>query len=522
VIDRTAVERGMAVATYAADDPDRAAIVSEFGNRTYAELNDRSNRLVRALRRRGLVAGDAVGLLARNRPEFAEVYAACLRAGWRLTPVNFHLTGPEAGYILDDCDAKAFVADAGFAEAAGDAVTHAPADTARLAIGGDIGGFEPYDGALAAEDGDDIDDPTLGSTMLYTSGTTGRPKGVVRGDRGTAVSSAITTMLGYRPGDVHLCAGPLYHAAPLAYSLAIPLAAGATVVVMDRWDAEETLRLVERHRVTHTHMVPTMFHRLVQLPDEVRDRYDLSSMRSIVHGAAPCPVAVKQRMIEWWGPVLWEYYAATEGSATRVDSNTWLTKPGTVGKPNPLDQVLVGDEDGQPVPAGQVGLVWLKAPSTGRFNYFKDDGKTASTYRGDYFTLGDMGYFDEDGFLFLTDRTANLIISGGVNIYPAEVDAVLLEHPAVGDVATIGVPNAEWGEEVKAVVEPTPGVEPTPALADELVAFCRDRLAHYKCPRSVDFVDSLPRQDNGKIYKRLLRDRYREQAVPTTTRGSTR
>ena len=291
---------------------------------------------------------------------------------------------------------------------------------------------------------------------------------------------------------------------------------------MDRWDAEETLRLVERHRVTHTHMVPTMFHRLVQLPDEVRDRYDLSSMRSIVHGAAPCPVAVKQRMIEWWGPVLWEYYAATEGSATRVDSNTWLTKPGTVGKPNPLDQVLVGDEDGQPVPAGQVGLVWLKAPSTGRFNYFKDDGKTASTYRGDYFTLGDMGYFDEDGFLFLTDRTANLIISGGVNIYPAEVDAVLLEHPAVGDVATIGVPNAEWGEEVKAVVEPTPGVEPTPALADELVAFCRDRLAHYKCPRSVDFVDSLPRQDNGKIYKRLLRDRYREQAVPTTTRGSTR
>jgi long-chain acyl-CoA synthetase len=319
-------------------------------------------------------------------------------------------------------------------------------------------------------------------------------------------------LYGYRAGDVHLCTGPLYHAAPLSISMILPLATGTTVALMERWDAAHALALIERHRVTHTHMVPTMFHRLLALPDETRRRYDLSSLRFVLHGAAPCPVAVKQRMMEWLGPVVHEYYAATEGIGTVVDAATWLSKPGTVGKPNPPEQVIVGDDQGQPLPAGSVGLVWLLAARGNPFRYFKDDVKTAGAYRGEYFTLGDMGYLDDDGFLFLTDRSANLIISGGVNIYPAEIDAALLEHPAVADVAAIGVPNEEWGEEVRAVVELRPGTVASADLAEQLIDFCRARLAHYKCPRRIDFVASLPRDENGKIYKRLLRDGYRDAA----------
>jgi long-chain acyl-CoA synthetase len=251
-----------------------------------------------------------------------------------------------------------------------------------------------------------------------------------------------------------------------------------------------------------------MFHRLLSLPAATREQYDVSSLRSVLHGAAPCPVVVKQRVIDWLGPIVWEYYAATEGSGSYVDSTTWLSRPGTVGKPAD-GQVMVGDPNGAAVPTGETGLVYLKAPAVGRFEYFKDSDKTASTYRGEYFTLGDVGHMDEDGYLFLTDRSANLIISGGVNIYPAEVDAALLEHPAVGDAATIGIPDEEWGERVVAVVELQPGLDGTPELAAELIEHCRARLAHFKCPQVVEFAAELPRQDNGKIYKRLLRDRYR-------------
>jgi long-chain acyl-CoA synthetase len=510
---RLYVEQGRLLSWWAELQPDRPAVISPAGSRTFAELDAAATRLVRALRRRGLHAGDSVALVCSNRPEFAETAVACQRGGFRLTPVNWHLSAAEAAYIVEDCGAKALLVDATTSDEPYEVAGAASGGEMRLAIGGSIEGFERYDDAVSAEDGSALDDPVLGHTMLYTSGTSGRPKGVLRPPTTDEAITAIN-LFGYdaERGDVHLCTGPLYHAAPLAFSLAIPLAFGVGVVVMESWDASDALALIDEHQISHTHMVPTMFHRMLSLPAETRDGADVSSLRMVLHGAAPCPVSVKRRLIDWLGPIVWEYYAATEGTGTFVDSTTWLARPGTVGKPMIEGLVMVGDDAGKPVPEGEVGLVYLRAPRTGRFEYFGDPDKTAGSYRGDYFTLGDMGYVDDDGYLFLTDRSVNLIISGGVNIYPAEVDAALLEHPAVGDAATIGVPDPEWGEQVKAVVELQPGLAPSAELADELIEHCRARLAHYKCPRTVDFVDELPRQDNGKIYKRILRDRYRADA----------
>ena len=505
------------LSAWAAERPDGLAVAGERGTRTFAELDRAANRVARALRTHGVGAGDGVALLCGNRPEFAEVYFACQRAGLRLTPINWHLSADEVAYIVEDCEASALVADA--AVAPHDVAAHAGSrNRAVLAVGGALPGSIEYESAVAAHDAGPLEDAAAGSTMLYTSGTTGRPKGVYRR---TPPSTALANVNlgGYAEdgGDVHLCTGPLYHAAPLAFSLAVPISWGATVVVMDSFDAERALRHIEGERVTHTHMVPTMFHRLLSLPEETRTRTDVSSLRHVLHGAAPCPVSVKRRMLEWVGPIVWEYYAATEGVGSFVDPATWLAHPGTVGRPITPDQVRIGDESGNPLPVGETGLIFLRAPREGRFSYFKDDAKTRDTYRGEYFTLGDVGHLDEEGFLFLTDRTANVIISGGVNIYPAEVDAVLLDHPAVADAATIGVPDEEWGESVLAVVELQRGVGATDALATELVAHCRARIAHYKCPRAVAFVDALPRQDNGKVYKGVLRDRFRAAAVPAPT-----
>ncbi len=462
-----------------------------------------------ALRARGVQDGDGVALLCANRPEFFETVAAAQRAGLRLTPVNWHLTGDEAGYIVDDCEATAFVADARFAAVARRAADLAPRLLAPISVGGTVEGFEQWDDVLAGEAGADIDDPVVGGQMLYTSGTTGRPKGVRRApDARAALGVAMLTQYrGHR--HVHLCTGPLYHAAPLSFSLTAPAAMGVPIVMMDGWSAERTLALVEEHRITHTHMVPTMFHRLLSLPDAVKARYDISSLVFILHGAAPCPVGVKQRLMEWLGPIVWEYYAATEGSGTLVAPGEWLAKPGTVGKVQPPDQVRILDTAGAEVGPDVVGAVYLKAPADDRFEYFKAPEKTDDAYRGTHFTLGDVGYVDADGYLFLTDRSAHLIISGGVNIYPAEVEAALLAHPAVGDVGVVGQPDEEWGEVVVAAVEPQIGVEPSEALGFELVEWCRDRIAHYKCPRRVIFVEALPRHDNGKLYKHQLREQLR-------------
>ncbi len=495
----------MAIAYWAARQPDAPAIVSEHGDRTFAQLDTAANRFANALYDIGLRPGDGVALICGNRPEFVEVITACARSGLRFTPVNFHLTGAEAGYIVHNCGARVLVADAAQRATALGAAAQAIEGCRFFAVGGAIDGFDDYTTFAAAGAPDLGRAPVPGRSMLYTSGTTGNPKGVHHRPGPIDVPNTA----GHAPGDAHLCTGPLYHAAPLNISLTPTLSHGATIVLMDKWDATKTLQLIEQHGVTHTHMVPTMFHRMLALPDDVRARYDISSLRLVVHGAAPCPVHVKQSMIKWLGPIIYEYYAATEGTGTLVDSLTWLSKPGTVGKPYPSEHVYVGNDDGTPLAAREVGTVWLHAPGDARFEYLGDPDKTESSFRGDYFTLGDVGYLDEDGYLFLTDRSANLIISGGVNIYPAEVDAVLLEHDAVGDVAVIGVPDEEWGEAVLAVIEPRVGVVGSAELAAELLEFCRGRLAHYKCPRRVEFVDALPRHDNGKIYKRRLRDQHR-------------
>jgi long-chain acyl-CoA synthetase len=499
-----ATAEGRAIAYWAEIAPDRSAIVSAYGDRTFAELDDHADQLARALRANGLVEGDAVALVCRNRPEFVETWAACRRAGFRLTPVNWHLTVDEMAYIVEDCEARALVADVGIESAAQLATRLAPALDVVLVVGGTAAVGEEYAAAITTQPTGALPDPAVGSLMLYTSGTTGRPKGV----RKQPHTPGVDNLAGYEADSVHLCTGPLYHAAPLNISLIAPLSNGAGVVLMDGWTAPETLQLIERHSVTHTHMVPTMFHRLLALDAPTRERFDTSSLRLVVHGAAPCPIPVKQAMIEWLGPVIVEYYASTEGAGTLVDAGTWLRKPGTVGKPYPADQIIVGDEDARPLPGGEIGMIWVKSHSGEEFEYFHDEEKTTRNQRGAWYTLGDLGYLDDDGYLFLSGRSAELIISGGVNIYPAEIDAALLAHPVVRDVATIGVPNDEWGEAVVAVVELEPPAAASPEMAEELIEHCRQRLARFKCPRTIEFVDELPRQDNGKIYRRVLRDQF--------------
>jgi long-chain acyl-CoA synthetase len=501
-----------AVSQRAETQPDEPALITSAGDRTWKQLDERVNKLVRAMRTRGIEAGQAIALVCSNRPEFVEVYLAAARNGLRLTPINWHLGAEEIAYIVNDCEATMLVADERFSKTCAEAAKLAPGLRAAFAVGGRIAGFETYDDAVGVESPEPITDPAIGGTMLYTSGTTGRPKGVYR-PRPAASRAQGAAVRVHEDGDFHLCTGPLYHAAPLAFSLGLPLLWGVGVVIMDGWDPEETLRLIEEHKVTHTHLVPIMFHRLLSLPDDVRAKYDISSLKRIGHGAAPCPVHVKKAMIDWVGPIIWEYYAATEGSGTSVESDEWLTKPGTVGKV-PENHVEIRDDDGNVVETGEVGTVFLRAPDEKetRFQYFKDDEKTSKAYSGDYFTLGDMGYVDEDGYLFLTDRSADLIISGGVNIYPAEVDAVMLTHDAVRDSCTIGVPNDEWGEEVKTVIELKDGIEPTDDLAKQLIAYSRERLAHFKCPKTLDFIDELPRHETGKLYRRLVRETYRQKA----------
>jgi len=500
-----AAQVGMQPAVWARLRPDRVAIYDYTGqNRTFAELNANANRVARVLRRAGLKPGDSIALACSNRAEFCDVLCGVLRAGMRMTPVNWHLTGEEIGYIVRDCEAKAFFADVRIAAAA----TIAAADNAdlvlKVAIGGPIEGFAPYEGALAGAEAGDIPDPARGFTMLYTSGTTGRPKGVYK----PALMYGAFQPEADRENDVYLCTGPAYHAAPLAGNVRAPLMNGLPVVFLDKWDSEEVLRLIEKHRVTHSHLVPIMFQRLLALPPEVRGRYDTSSLKRINHGAAPCPPEVKRAMIEWLGPVLSEYYAGSEGGAGfRIESEEWLKKPGSVGRIPSPDAARVVNDAGEDCPTGVAGTIYMRVPATG-FQYYKDEKKTQASRLGDYFTLGDIGYFDEDGYLFLTGRSAETIIAGGVNIYPQEIDNELIKHPAVEDSCTIGTPHDEYGEEVRAVIQLKAGYEPSDAMRDEILGFAVANLAKFKIPRALDFVDELPRSAAGKILRNRVREPY--------------
>ncbi|MEU7476738.1 acyl-CoA synthetase [Lentzea sp. NPDC042327] len=494
----------------ASEQPDLTALVDPGGRgTTYRELAAEANRYGRGFQALGLTPGDSIVLMLPNSAELVAVYFAAYQTGLYVVMANWHLTGAEVAYLVQDSGAKAFVGHERFAAAAVEAAAGLPSE-AKFAVG-EIDGFRPL-GSLGEGEEGRPDVRTTGSPMLYTSGTTGRPKGVRRpltgADPDVVPGSApwFFGIFGLRPfdGHVHLCGSPLYHTAVLNF-VVISIQLGHTTVLMDHWDPEDMLRLIERHKVTHSHMVPTQFHRLLALPDEVKGRYDLSSLRAMIHGAAPCPVEVKRRMLDWWGPVVIEYYAATEGGGTVISAQEWLRKPGSVGLPWPTSEIKVLDEDGNELRAGERGLVYLRMGDA-TFEYHKDAEKTRAARVGKLFTLQDVGYLDEDGYLFLCDRKNDMIISGGVNIYPAEVEGELVCHPKVADVAVFGIPHPDWGEQVKAVVQPVDGVEPGQELTDELLEFARTRLAKFKLPRTIEYLAELPRDPNGKLYKRKLRD----------------
>jgi long-chain acyl-CoA synthetase len=503
--------------------PERIALVTPDGTRIAAgDLLARSNQLVHGLRKLGLAQGDVVATLLPNGAPMIETYLAVTQAGLYLVPINHHLAGPEVAYILTDSGAKAFIADARFADIARAAAAEAKMPAQGCFAVGAIPGFQPYAALGAGMPATAPDDRVAGQVMNYTSGTTGRPKGVRRAlmpfdpDTVGSMFAMFLSMFGITPEDdgVHLVGSPLYHTAVLVFA-GCSLHFGHTLSVMDKWTPESCLEVIERDRVTTTHMVPTQFHRLLALPDEVKKKYDVSSLRHVVHAAAPCPVDVKRRMLDWWGPTIFEYYAASEGGGTLVTPTEWLERPGTVGKAWASSEIRILDDGGADLPPGTPGTVFMKL-GVQDFEYHGDKKKTDANRRDGFFTVGDVGYLDDAGYLFLCDRKIDMIISGGANIYPSEIEACLLSHPKVGDAAVFGIPDDDWGESVKAVIEPAPGVAPGKELADDIVAFCLERIAKFKVPKSIDFMPELPRDPNGKLYKRKLRDPYwagRERAI---------
>jgi long-chain acyl-CoA synthetase len=493
--------------------PDAPAIIMGTSGEfvTYAQLEDRSIRIARALRASGVHEGDTIAILMENNRQYLEIAWAAQRSGLRYTAINNHLRAAEAQYVLDDCGAVALFSSKTMA----DVVGHLDLSVIGLLIsaGGRLPGFRQYDDFLSSAAPGPLEREREGREMLYSSGTTGRPKGVRKqlpgtwfGDPRSAPVTIADGMGRYCGKDaVYLCPAPLYHSAPLVWSMSLQRF-GAAIVIMEQFDPTACLELIEQHKVTIAQFVPTMFTRLLKLPQAQRGRHDLSSLQVVMHGAAPCPVSVKQQMLDWWGPIIHEYYAGTEDiGSTYIGPRDWLAHPGSVGQP--ASECHIVGPDGTELPLGEPGLVYFAG---GRpFSYHNDAAKTESiTDSHGWRTLGDIGYLDADGYLYLTDRLAHMIISGGVNIYPQEAENVLIGHPAVADVAVIGVPDAEMGEAVKAVIQLADRASAGPELAAELLAYCRERLATYKCPRTVDFTDQLPREPNGKLYKRLLRERY--------------
>lgn len=494
----------------AAAHPDQPAVIAPDGTvSTYGELAARVNRISRALLALGLGTGDRVASIVHNGPEHLELALAAVQVGLILVPVNWHLAPAELLYIVGDSGAKVVVADA--EQAATLPVADLPPH--RYAVDGDVPGWQPYPSLGADQVGEPPEQRRAGTIMMYTSGTTGHPKGVhvalpdVDPDTRAHAAADAPLRYGMTTGHgVHLVVAPLYHAAPGLHALGF-LHGGHTVVIHRRFDAEQTLRAIEEHRVTSVHLVPTHFHRLLRLPEAVRTGFDLTSLEVVIHAGAPCPVATKHRMIDWLGPIVWEYLGSTEGGVVSlVDATEWLTRPGTVGRPAPGITVRILN-DGIEAPANEPGTIYHGVPGVApAFEYHHDPEKTAAGRRGDLMTTGDYGYLDDDGYLFLLDRRTDLIISGGVNIYPAEIEQHLIAHPSVDDVAVIGVPDPEWGQQVVAVIQPTPGSGPE--LADALRAHCAAGLASFKHPRRFEFVTEFPRTETGKVQRRILRDNY--------------
>lgn len=482
---------------------------------TYGELDERSLRLANLLADAGLVSGDVVALFMENNIRYHEIYWAVVRSGMYLCAVNRYLTGEEAAYIVNDSGAKAVVTSAALADASLAMVPDLDGCPLRLAVDGSVDGFESYEDAVAKCEPTPLLSESLGDFMNYSSGTTGRPKGIKRPLTGGSFDEPsnldnLTQMLyGIDPETTYLSPAPLYHSAPLAFTAATH-SLGGTIVVMEKYDPVEALQLIEKHSITHSQWVPTMFIRMLKLDEDQRSGYDLSSHKVAIHAAAPCPADVKEQMIDWWGPIIWEYYGGTElNGMTVCNSEQWLAHRGTVGS-SILGTLHVCDETGAQLPNGEAGIVYFERDVM-PFEYHNDPEKTASSQHPDnplWTKLGDVGYVDDDGFLYLTDRESFMIIAGGVNIYPQEIEDAMVMHPKVADVAVIGVPNSDLGEEVKAVVQLADGITASDEVERELLAFAGEHLARYKVPRSVDFQDALPRLETGKLYKRLLRDRY--------------
>ena len=501
--------------TFALQTPDKPAYIMAANGDvvTYRQLEERANRCAQLFRDLGLGTGDHIAIFMENHSRYLEITWGAQRAGLYYTAISYRLAVPEVEYIVNDCGAKVFLTSRAKSDLAAELSKRMPKVQTKLMASGTIPGFEPYEEKVVKYPATPIAGELEGQDMLYSSGTTGRPKGVVPPLLGSPIGTihpanqAIIAKYGLNKDTVYLSPAPLYHAAPLRFCMWV-LRTGGTVVVMDHFDPLEALSLIEKYRVTHSQWVPTMFIRMLKLTEPERRQFDLSSLRVAIHAAAPCPIPVKEQMIQWWGPVIYEYYAGTESNGVvEITSPDWLAHKGSVGR-SLFGEVHIMDEDGEKeLTTGQVGLIYFANGPT--FEYHNDPEKTAASRNSKgWSTLGDIGFVDREGYLYLTDRKADMIISGGVNIYPQEIENVLVLHPQVTDVAVFGIPNEEFGEEVKAVVQPAKMTDAGPQLEQELIGFCQKQLAKFKCPKSVDFEKELPRHPTGKLFKRLLKDRY--------------
>ena len=492
--------------------------MAQSGKRiSYAELEASSNQGAQLFRSLGLQRGDHIAICLENHPAFLSICWAAYRAGLYFTALSYRLQPHEIEYIVNDCGARVLVTSSLLSDVFAVLREKLVNNPRCYMLDGVAPGTGSFEQAIAGMPTTPIADQSHGMSLLYSSGTTGRPKGVkkplIDTPFGEVIAAAESTRerYGFDENTIYLSPAPLYHAAPLGFNMNV-LRYGGTTVIMEHYDSEQALALIEAHRVTHSQWVPTMFVRMLKLPEDVRRKYDVSSLKFAIHAAAPCPVPIKTQMIEWWGPIIYEYYAGTEGNgSTAIGSEEWLQHKGSVGKPAGGCKIHILDDEGNELPPGEVGGVYFEGG--GKFEYLHDAGKTASSHtRQGWSTLGDIGYTDDEGYLFLTDRKSFMIISGGVNIYPQEAEDALITHPAVTDVAVFGIPNEDFGEEVKAVVQPADMAQAGPALEAELLAYVRSKLSHIKCPRTIDFMAELPRHPTGKLYKRLLKDKYWQPA----------